>query len=130
MTVSAPAPPAWRITMFVAPLAPTDMPSTTNVSECVAAPPSLSTVSSFSVPPFGDEGAGPGSPGLARAGDHEQRRPATGLLCRSIVPELVNVCTPTKWPCNGPPSVIALLGLTLIVPLLNVTDALPARQRT
>ena len=37
--------------------------------------------------------------------------PATGLLCRSIVPELVNVVTPIKWPCNGPPSAIALLGL-------------------
>ena len=36
--------------------------------------------------------------------------PATGLLCRSIVPELVKVCTPIKWPCNGPPSAIALLG--------------------
>ena len=36
--------------------------------------------------------------------------PATGLLCRSIVPELVNVATPTKWPCNGPPTAIALLG--------------------
>ena len=37
--------------------------------------------------------------------------PAAGLLCRSIVPELVNVVTPIKWPCNGPPSAIALLGL-------------------
>ena len=36
--------------------------------------------------------------------------PATGLLCRSMVPELVNVCTPIKRPCNGPPRAIALLG--------------------
>ena len=36
--------------------------------------------------------------------------PATGLLCRSMTPELVNVATPIKWPCNGPPSAIALLG--------------------
>ena len=45
-------PPALRIAMFVAPPGPTDVPSTTNVSERVAAPPSLSTVSSFSVPPW------------------------------------------------------------------------------
>ena len=37
--------------------------------------------------------------------------PGTGLLCRSIVPELVNVVTPISWPCNGPPSAIALLAL-------------------
>ena len=51
-TVSAPVPPALRMTVFVAPPGPTDVPSTTNVSERVAVPPSLSTVSSFSVPPL------------------------------------------------------------------------------
>ena len=53
-------------------------------------------------------GAGTGNPGLPRAGDHEH---VAGLLCRSIMPELMNVCTPIKWPCTGPPSAIALLGL-------------------
>jgi hypothetical protein len=49
--VSAPVPPALLILIVVA-LGPTFVPSTTNVSERVAAtPPSLSTVSSNSVPP-------------------------------------------------------------------------------
>ena len=60
--VSAPAPPALRIAMFVAPPGPTDVPSTTNVSERVAAPPSLSTVSSFSVPPLEMKVPGPATP--------------------------------------------------------------------
>ena len=58
-TVNAPEPPALRIKVFVAPPAPTDVPSTTNVSERVAAPPSLSTVSSFSVPPLETKVPGP-----------------------------------------------------------------------
>ena len=41
------------------------------MSECVAAPPSLSTVSSFSVPPLEMKVPVPASPSLARAGDHE-----------------------------------------------------------
>ena len=28
-----------------------------------------------------------------------------------MMPELVKVDTPIRWPCNGPPSAIALLGL-------------------
>ena len=86
------------------------MPSTTNVSERVAAPPSLSTVSSFSVPPLEMKVPGPATPAW-RAPVITSTSPATGLLCRSIVPELVNVVTPINWPCNGPPSAIALLGL-------------------
>src|SRR6516164_6279955 len=39
--VSAPAPPALRMKVWVAPPAPTIVPPTTNVSERVAAPPSL-----------------------------------------------------------------------------------------
>ena len=89
---------------------PTDVPSTTNVSERVAAPPSLSTVSSFSVPPLEMKVPGPATP-PCRAPVITSTSPATGLLCRSMVPELVNVVTPIKWPCNGPPSAIALLGL-------------------
>ena len=34
--------------------------------------------------------------------------PATGLACRSMVPELVNVVAPRIWPCTGPPSAMAL----------------------
>ena len=89
-TVSAPPPPALRIAMFVAPPAPTDVPSTTNVSERVAAPPSLSTVSSFSVPPLEMKVPGPATPAW-RAPVITSTSPAAGLLCRSIVPELVNV---------------------------------------
>ena len=89
-TVSAPAPPALRITMFVAPPAPTNVPSTTNVSERVAAPPSLSTVSSFSVPPLEMKVPGPATP-ACRAPVITSTSPATGLLCRSMMPELVNV---------------------------------------
>ena len=48
--------------MFVGPPAPTDVPSTTNVSERVAAPPSLSTVSSLSVPPLEMKVPGAGEP--------------------------------------------------------------------
>ena len=51
--------------MVVAPL-PTDVPSTTNVSERVAAPPSLSTVSSLSVPPLEMKVPVPGTPAGAR----------------------------------------------------------------
>ena len=69
--VSAPAPPALRIAMVCRAARPTDVPSTTNVSERVAAPPWLSTVSSLSVPPLEMKVPGPGDPGLPRAGDHE-----------------------------------------------------------
>ena len=52
---------------------------------------------------------GPGTP-ACRAPVITSTSPAAGLLCRSMMPELVNVFTPIKWPCNGPPSAIALLG--------------------
>ena len=60
----------------------------------------------------GDEGAVAGDPGKGRAPVITSTSPATGLLCRSMMPELVNVDAPTpiKWPCNGPPSAIALFG--------------------
>ena len=51
----------------------------------------------------------PGTP-ACRAPVITSTSPAAGLLCRSMMPELVNVFTPIKWPCNGPPSAIALLG--------------------
>ena len=50
--VRPPVPPALRMKVFVAPPAPTAVPSTTKVSDSVAAPPWLSTVSSFSIPPL------------------------------------------------------------------------------
>ena len=53
---------------------------------------------------------GPATP-ACRAPVITSTSPAAGLLCRSIVPELMNVFTPIKWPCNGPLSAIALLGL-------------------
>ena len=86
------------------------MPSTTNVSERVAAPPSLSTVSSLSVPPLEMKVPSARGTPACRAPVITSTSPATGLLCRSMMPELVNVVTPIKWPCNGPPSAIALLG--------------------
>ena len=73
------------------------------------APPSLSTVSSFSVPPLEMKVPVPATPALP-APVITSTSPATGLLCRSMVPELVNVVTPIRWPCSGPPSAIALLG--------------------
>ena len=62
-----------RTEIFVAPPAPTDVPSTTNVSERVAAPPSLSTVSSISEPPLEMNVPAPAAPGVCRraASDHE-----------------------------------------------------------
>ena len=59
---------------------------------------------------IGDESAGAGETPAWRAPVITSTSPATGLLCRSMMPELVNVVTPIKWPCNGPPSAIALLG--------------------
>src|SRR5262245_50144624 len=98
--------------MLVGPPEPTVVASTTNVSDRVAEPPWLSTVSSFSVPPLDMKVPGPATP-ATRAPVITSTSPAAGLLCRSIVPELMNVDEPTpiRWPCNGPPIAIALLGL-------------------
>src|SRR5947207_1811983 len=65
---------------------------------------------SASLSPVGGNTGGPATPAV-REPVITSTSPAAGLLCRSIVPELVNVCTPIKWPCNGPPSAMLLLGL-------------------
>src|SRR4029453_5236898 len=85
-TVSAPPPPALRIAMLVGPPGPTDVPSTTKVSERVAAPPSLRTVSSLSTPPLEMKVPGPGRPAMGvgtrpawRAPVITSTSPATGL---------------------------------------------------
>ena len=71
-TVSAPAPPALRMEGLRRALRRRPIvPSTTNVSESVAAPPSLSTVSSFSEPPLEMNVPGPATPAVRRAGDDE-----------------------------------------------------------
>jgi hypothetical protein len=95
-TVSAPEPPAFRTNICVARLGPTDVPSTTSVSEIVAAPPSLRTVSSSSEPPLEMNVPPPPVPGVDPPCPPViiNTSPGAGLLCRSITPELVNVVAP------------------------------------
>ena len=60
---------------------------------------------------IGDEGAGAGNPGLPRAGDHEHVASDGVALQIDYARVGERRATPIKWPCNGPPSAIALLGL-------------------
>src|SRR5215813_7559193 len=101
--VNAPAPPAFLTNSLVAPAALTDVPSTTSTSERELAPPSLSTVSLRTRPPFAKNVPPPLDPGVCPP-EISRTSPGTGLTCKSMVPELVNRLVPRIWPCTGPPS--------------------------
>ena len=90
-TVSAPAPPALRITMFVA---PPGADRRAVYDQRIGARCGAALVEhrvELQRAAIGDEGAGAGNAPAWRAPVITSTSPATGLLCRSMMPELVNV---------------------------------------